>query len=218
MSKARAPEVEPTVRERVALALLPLSTGAAVLATILIVPDSLLWPTLVLAGGAGATAVVVARRLPPDARRAVGRRVRVGLIAGVAATAAYDVVRLGLVLATPWSVDPFAAFPLFGRLLLGAGIGPAAAWTAGTLFHIANGLGFAVGYTLVIRRPGPVSAVVWAMVLETFTILLYPDWLGVTAIGELFSVSVLGHLAYGLALGLLARRMLPTTPREVAHG
>lgn len=60
---------------------------------------------------------------------------------------------------------------------------------------------------LVIRRPGLVSAVAWAMVLELFTILLYPDWLGVPAIGELVSVSLLGHLAYGLALGLVAIRM-----------
>jgi hypothetical protein len=197
----------PRLRDRAALALPPLSTGAAVVVTILVVEDSLLWPSVVLATGTGITAIVVAWRLPAVQRRAVARRVRIGLVAGVAATAAYDVVRWLLVIATPWSVDPFAAFPLFGTLLLGPDAGPAAAWVAGTLFHAANGLGFAVGYTVIVRRPGLISAVVWAVALEVFTILLYPDWLGVAKVGELVSVSALGHLAFGLTLGWIAVRM-----------
>lgn len=195
------------------VALFPLSTGAAVLVTILFVPDSLLWPALVLVTGTGLTALVVARRMHPDARRRLGRRAGIGLVAGVAATLAYDGVRWLLVVATPWTVDPFGAFPIFGQLLLGIETSGAAAWAAGTLFHAANGLGFAVGYTLVIRRPGLVTAVAWAMVLELFTILLYPDWLGTPNIGELFSVSVLGHLAYGLVLGAVAIRMIGRSPR-----
>jgi len=208
-----AGEPPPAPAQRAALALLPLSTGAAVAVTILFVPDSLLWPAVVLLAGSGVTAVAVTRRLPPPARRAAGRRVRIGLVAGVAATIAYDVVRWVLVVATPWSVDPFVAFPLFGRLLIGADAPGPAVWLAGTLFHAANGLGFAVGYALVIRRPGLVTAVVWALVLEAFTILLYPDWLGTPAIGELFSVSVLGHLAYGLTLGLVAMTLTAAHPR-----
>lgn len=195
------------LRERAVLALFPLSTGAAVVVTILFVPDSLLWPALVLVGGTGLTAAILIWRIRPQARRVLGRRARVGLVAGVVATLAYDAVRWLLVVVTPWTVDPFGAFPIFGQLLIGTDATGPAVWTAGTLFHAANGLGFAVGYVLVIRRPGLVSAVAWAMVLELFTILLYPDWLGVPAIGELVSVSLLGHLAYGLALGLVAIRM-----------
>jgi hypothetical protein len=179
----------------------------AVVVTIIVVNDSLLWPTVVLLTGTGVTGVVVVRRLPAASRWVVRSRVRTGLVAGVAATIAYDGVRWLLVVATPWSVDPFAAFPLFGQLLIGTGAGTTVVWVAGTLFHAVNGLGFAVGYTLVIRRPGLVSAVIWAFVLETFTILLYPNWLGVPAIGELVSVSALGHLAYGLVLGEVARRL-----------
>jgi hypothetical protein len=179
----------------------------AVVVTILVVNDSLLWPTVVLLTGTGLTAAVVIWRLPAASRQVVRGRVRIGVVAGAAATIAYDGVRWLLVVATPWSVDPFAAFPLFGQLLIGTGAGTTAVWVAGTLFHALNGLGFAVGYTLVIGRPGLVSAVVWAFVLETFTILLYPNWLGVPAIGELLSISALGHLAYGLVLGEVARRL-----------
>jgi len=151
--------------------------------------------------------VFLARILPPEARRALARRAWIGLVAGVAATAAYDVVRYGLVTLFSWSVDPFKAFTLFGALLVGRDASTAALWVAGTAYHILNGLGFAIGYTLVIRRPGRLSAVVWAMVLETFTILLYPDWLGIRAVGEFFSMSMLGHVAYGLVLGAVAIRM-----------
>jgi len=197
------------LRERVALASLPVSTGAAVLVMVLVSRASLLWPALVLVMGTGISAVVVARRLEAETRQRLGRRVKVGVVAGVAATAAYDLVRYGVVTLFSWSVDPFKTFPLFGRLLLGAGASAGALWVAGTAYHVINGLGFAVGYTLVISRPGLLSAVVWALVLETFTILLYPDWLGLTAIGEFFSMSMPGHLAYGVVLGFLATRMAP---------
>jgi len=201
------PAATPSLRERMLLALLPLSTGGAVLVTIVAVPDSLLWPALILVAGGAATAFAVTRRLPPAARRELGRRVRAGLIAGVAATVAYDLVRYGLVVLFSWSVDPFKTFPLFGQLLVGPDAGGPALWTAGTVYHVLNGLGFAVGYTLVIPRPGLLSAIVWGMVLEAFTILLYPDWLGLTAVGEFFSMSMLGHLAYGAVLGAVAIRL-----------
>lgn len=102
------------LRERAVLALFPLSTGAAVVVTILFVPDSLLWPALVLVAGTGLTAAILIWRIRPQARRVLGRRARVGLVAGVVATLAYDAVRWLLVVATPWTVDPFGAFPIFG--------------------------------------------------------------------------------------------------------
>jgi hypothetical protein len=206
MNRPREPLLAPPLRQRLVLAALPVSTGAAVLVTIVAVPDSLLWPTLILVAGTGATAAVAAHRLPAAWRSNLGRRVSVGFWAGLAATAVYDVVRYGLVVLFSWSVDPFGAFPLFGRLLIGADAPGPALWLAGIAYHVLNGLGFAIGYTLVVPRPGLRSAVTWALVLETFTILLYPDWLGVAAVGEFFSMSMLGHVGYGLTLGAVARR------------
>jgi hypothetical protein len=43
-------------------------------------------------------------------------------------------------------------------------------------------------------------------VLEAFTVALYPPWLGLTAVAEFVSVSLLGHLAYGTTLGLVTAR------------
>jgi hypothetical protein len=129
---------------------------------------------------------------------------------------AYDLVRYGVVVLLSWSVDPFKTFPLFGQLLVGPDAGGPALWTAGIVYHVLNGLGFAVGYTLVVSRPGLLSAIVWGLVLETFTILLYPDWLGLTAVGEFFSMSMLGHVAYGAVLGAVAIRLHRDGPREGA--
>jgi hypothetical protein len=198
-----------SLRERLVLASLPVSTGAAVLVTLVFAEDSLLWPALILVVGTGASALAVARRLGIVARQRVGRQIRTGALAGMAATTAYDLVRYGLVVVFSWSADPFSTFPLFGRLLIGQDAPTVALWIAGTAYHAINGLGFAIGYLLVIPRPGLVSAVVWALVLETFTILLYPDWLGLTAVGEFVSMSMIGHLAYGVVLGLVAVRMAP---------
>jgi hypothetical protein len=188
------------------LSLLPLSSGGAVLVAILLDGDSLVWPTLLLVAGTATTAVVLARRLPAGGRRAFSRRVRLGLLAGLAATAAYDAVRYLAVALTSWSVRPFQVFALFGQLLVARDAPAGVQYLAGTAFHLLNGLGFAVGYAMVVRRPGVVSAVAWALVLEAFTIALYPPWLGLTAMSEFVSVSLLGHLAYGATLGLVTTR------------
>jgi hypothetical protein len=200
----RAPSLKPA--ERLLLSLLPLSTGGAVLVVIVLDGDSLVWPTLVLVAGTATTAVVLARRLPARVRRALSRRVRLGLLAGLAATAAYDAVRYLAVALTSWSVRPFQVFALFGQLLVGRDAPAGVQLLAGTAFHLLNGLGFAVGYAVVVRRPGVVSAVAWALGLEAFTVALYPPWLGLTAMSEFVSVSLLGHLAYGTTLGLVTTR------------
>ncbi len=200
-----------TARRRVGLALLPLSTGGAVVVTILVVRDSLLWPMLILVAGTGITALVVARALPPWLRTEMARRVRIGLLAGLLATAVYDLVRFVLVAALDWSVRPFEVFALFGQLLIGDA-DRGWQYLAGTGFHAVNGLGFPVGYLIVVLRPGVISAIVWALVLETFTILLYPSWLSISAVGEFFSISMIGHLAYGWVLGMVAVRGLRSDP------
>lgn len=200
----RVPSLRPA--ERLLLALLPLSTGGAVLVAILLDSDSLVSPTLVLLAGSVTTAVVLTRRLPAVVRRALSRRVRLGLLAGLAATAAYDMVRYLAVAAMNWSVRPFQVFALFGQLLVGRDAPTGVQYLAGTAFHLLNGLGFAVAYVVVVRRPGVASAVVWALVLEAFTVALYPPWLWLTAVGEFVSVSLLGHLAYGTTLGLVTTR------------
>lgn len=191
---------------RLLLAGLPLATGGAVLVAIILSSDTLIWPTLLLIAGTGIVAGVVASQLEPESRAWLGARIRMGLVAGLAATAAYDLVRYLTVALAQWSVHPFAVFALFGKMIAGQHISAPLAYGVGSAFHLVNGLGFAIGYLIVFRRPRIWTAVAWAMVLETVTIIWYPSWLGITALGEFVSMSLIGHLAYGAVLGILGKR------------
>ncbi len=196
----------PPLRRRLLLALLPVSTGGAVLVSFLFSQDSLLLPTAVLVLGTGLTSTVAARSLPGPARARLASRVRLGFLAGVAATAVYDLVRFVVVAVADLSVRPFSVFALFGQMLIGRNTPVVWQYVAGTAFHVVNGIGFAIGYAIVARRPSVPTALVWAIVLETFTIVLYPSWLRISALGEFFSMSMLGHVGYGIVLGLLLAR------------
>ena len=155
-----------------------------------------------------ALAVIVTRRLPAPARRDAGRRVVVGLIVGVAATAAYDASRFALVAVLDLEADPWEALPLFGQLLTGRDAGSVIARAAGFAFHCVNGLGFAVAYTILLGRRGLWYGVGWALLLEVATLTFYPGWLDIRAIEEFATVSMVGHVCYGLTLGFGAARLL----------
>ena len=202
------PGSEVTALRRLALAAVPLSSGGAVMVAIVTSSGSLIAPTLLLLAATGVTAVAVGRGLGDDARRALRCRLAVGLWAGVPATAAYDLVRYVVVALAGWSVHPFTVFALFGQMLIGSDQPLWARYLVGTGFHLLNGFGFAVGYALVFRWPAVATAVAWALALEALTVVLYPSWLGVTALGEFVSMSMVGHLAYGLVLGPAARHRL----------
>lgn len=194
-------------RLAVVLGLAGVATGTALVVHILL-EVSLLAATVALVIGTGATAAVAWSRLDDGSRARVRRRVWVGFVAGIVATAAYDLGRYVLVAAFSMSFKPFAVFRLFGELLVGPDASSWATYTAGWAFHIVNGLGFAIAYTLIVRRPKVWSAVVWAFVLEAFMALLYPSWLRVQALSEFYEVSVLGHALFGLGLGITAKWML----------
>ena len=127
---------------RILFGVLPLATGAAFLAFVL-ANVSLRLAVALLVVAAIATALFARRRLLPWQRRELARRARGGVLAGVAATAAYDVVRFGLVSLAHMSVTPFAAIGRFGELMIGSHASALARYTAGAIYHVANGVGFA---------------------------------------------------------------------------
>jgi hypothetical protein len=145
-------------------------------------------------------------RLDSVRRAELGRRVRIGMVGGLLATAAYDLVRFGLVSVVQWSLEPWGAIPLFGRLFVGPNHSTATLYAVGLAYHfILNGIGFATAYTVLVRRPHPVTGVLWAMGLEAAMALLYPSILIIKQYGEFLTMSVVGHLCYGLVIGGWAR-------------
>jgi hypothetical protein len=195
----------------VRLALLPVAGGLALVLHVLAsVALPLAFGALLVAGAAVWWFVV--RRAEPAGRADLARRVRVGLVAGVVATIAYDVVRYTVVAWAGFSLDPFHAWSLFGAALVGTDASAGTRLAVGTVYHLVNGVGFAVAFTLVVRRPTLVLGLAWGLALELTMVWLYPQWMRIAQLQEFVTVSVLGHLAYGGALALTARRLLERAP------
>jgi hypothetical protein len=189
------------------IALVPLVTGAALLVHILV---DVALPLGVAAAFAGALglATVTWRRLATDMRAALRRRALVGIAIGLVATLAYDLTRLALVWTVGFQFNPFETIRVFGQLLVGVEQPQGIVFAAGALYHFANGIGFATALVLFVRRPRVRHGLAWAAMLELIMVSLYPGWLNLAAVDELVSVSLVGHAAYGLTMGLLARRLV----------
>jgi hypothetical protein len=136
------------------------------------------------------------------------RRVLAGLWSGCAAIAAYDITRLAYVGSSGSTVRPFHALTLFGVGLIGP---EAPTWMhviAGTVFHLLNGITFAVAFSVWFGGRGPLWGIGWALALELCMLLLYPRWFRIPAMGEFTVMSLLGHISYGTTLGIVDRRIL----------
>lgn len=186
-------------------------SGAALIFTILLTLP--LWLTLLVTGAFAASAFATIWALsPPDRRELFAQRMRAGLIAGLVATALYDLSRWSLVEAGGLSYWPFKTFPIFGRLIAGAGLSLPQAYLVGTLYHVANGILFSIAYCLIFGRRHWGFAIAWAILLEATVLWLYPGWLGLGPImAEFAAISLIGHVCFGLGLGFTSRRLLQTT-------
>jgi hypothetical protein len=159
-----------------------------------------------LVGGA----VLLARATSdPEARARVVPLLRAGVVGGLVSTAVYDAARYGLMAGLGLHVSPFKALPYFGSALIGVEPHSTASWVAGVAFHLTNGVCFGIGYTVLAGRRSPLWAVGFGLGLEAFMLALYPRWLQIEAMKEFTQMSLLGHVAYGLSLGLVTNALLP---------
>ena len=158
----------------------------------------------------GAALWLVGRyRLDRERRVELAKRARIGVTGGLAATVVYDLTRFGLVSLAQWSLKPWAAIPLFGELFIGPHHSTAALYAVGLTYHfVLNGIGFATAYTVIVKHPHPITGVAWAMGLEAAMALLYPSFLIIRQYGEFLTMSVVGHVCYGLVIGAWARYWL----------
>ena len=129
-----------------------MSSGGALVATIL--TRTPLWVTLLLFAIYGfLTGAFVWSRAATAERPNILRRLRIGCIAGVTATAAMDGWRLLLIVVIQFSVySPFETFVLFGRSIAGPGLTHEAAFWVGAIYHCLNGTLFGVAYTFILGR------------------------------------------------------------------
>jgi hypothetical protein len=190
------------------LAIMALASGAALVVAIL-------WK-ISLALGLIAFAVAVVpiiilrvSRMSTQIRARIRRQVLYGMLVGLVATAAYDLTRLLLCKLGRLSFWPFETFVLFGLAIAGADTPRSTAFVIGTIYHVANGVGFAVSYCLLLGGRPWLYGLIWALGLELAMFTLYPGWLDLRAVMVEFTVvSVTGHLAYGMTLGTFSQHLL----------
>lgn len=151
---------------------------------------------------------LVARRSRSEQRARLRRFAAAGVIAGVIATAAYDAAKFLLSRGTSSPYNPFEAIRAFGLLLAGPSASPTAIYTAGTAFHLLNGISFGVAFCLLFRRRGLLQGIAWGMFLEFFQLTLYPGWLDIRSYGEFVQISVMAHVVYGVMLSLVSKSVL----------
>ncbi|MBS0659026.1 MAG: hypothetical protein JSR82_12365 [Verrucomicrobia bacterium] len=131
-----------------------------------------------------------------------------GAFAGFIGLIAYDGLRWLILISGTVPFNPFKAIENFGLLILATDVPTVTTKTVGWLFHTWNGLSFGAMYTLAFGRGGLVSAVIWALILELAMIVTYPTLFRVQLDWAFLSISIAGHIAFGLAVGWTARRVV----------
>jgi hypothetical protein len=162
----------------------------------------------------GGAVLLVQATSDPAVRARVVPLLRAGVVAGLVSTAVYDAARYGLMVGLHLRVSPFTALPYFGKALIGVAPGSTASWVAGIAFHLTNGVCFGIGYTVLAGRRSLLWAIGFGLGLEALMLALYPRWLQIEALKEFTQLSLCGHVAYGLSLGLVTRALLPDHPAD----
>lgn len=199
-------------RQRILFGAVFLATGAALLIYILS-GISLLAAAGVVFLAAGAVGGAIWRRASARSKEDLRTLLWAGAVAGIVATSAYDLSRFLLIEVTGIAFWPFDIFNVFGQALVGAGFSGAWVRLLGVIYHFANGIGFALAYTIIAGRRGVWAGILWAMILELMMVSVYPGWLDMRALDEFLQVSVIGHIVYGAVLGYSARWLLAIKER-----
>ena len=162
---------------------------------------------------APATAILIisiVTRAKPLVRSIFLQRVAAGLFAGCIGLIAYDGVRWLVLISGFVPFNPFRAIEVFGLLILKTDVDTGLTKTVGWLFHIWNGLSFAVMYTLAMGRGRIWWAILWSLMLEVAMLSTYPSMFRIMLDWPFVAVSLIGHLAYGITMGVTARGAVKT--------
>ncbi len=166
----------------------------------------------------GATSITVLTAIDVySARHPSSRWLRETLVAGslggLIGSFGYDLFRVPFVLG---GLRVLAPVDSYGVLVTGAGSSSALTGIAGWAYHYSNGIGFGIAYALIARGRRWWWGVVWALVLESATVVspfaavysLQGKWLQI-------GIAYAAHIPFGVAIGVAAERAARLT--EVAE-
>ncbi|HEX6355929.1 DUF6789 family protein [Actinophytocola sp.] len=141
-------------------------------------------------------------------RPLIVNRLRVGFVAGLAGLLAYNATRWVVGALLSLHTSPFYSIYIFGALITGKPEDTLAAGVAGWLYHVSNGVTFAIIYTLVAGPARWWFGLLWGLVLETAMLVIYPSSaiLRPPALAPFVIVSLISHALYGSVVGAVAQR------------
>lgn len=129
-----------------------------------------------------------------------------GSLGGLLGTIGYDLFRVPFVLGGRQVLAPIESY---GVLLLNANTSSDLSAFAGWTYHFANGICFGIAYAAVALGRPVWWAVVWAMVLETATLVTpFATYYGLTGKWDVIAIAYAAHIPYGLLLGWMTARPL----------
>lgn len=135
------------------------------------------------------------------ARNSDGQKLVIpGIWAGLLATLFYDVVRVPIVQS---GVPVFKAISYFGTTLLGVERPTASSEALGWAYHLSNGVSFALMYAALMPKPGPITGVLWGLLLEAVMLMTpYAEVFGYQRDARFLAITIGSHAVYGLVLWL----------------
>lgn len=144
-------------------------------------------------------------RATAQERLVMQRMAPTAALIGLTATVVYDLVKYLLSQFDPSPYNPFEAVRIFGELLAGSNRPVVVIYATGTAFHLLNGTLFAIAFCFLFGERGALAGIAWGLFLEFFQVWLYPGWLSIALYSEFLHISLLGHVCYGLVIGLWCR-------------
>jgi len=205
-----APAAPPTLlRREVVLGVAAAGTsGVAVLLQAAgLLPLSFTVPFVALPAACLLTGAVLFRRGLDARLHAYSSVLARGAAWGLVATVVYDLIRPALVAVLGSAYDPYRAQPIFGQLITGLPGSDPLALAAGWIYHLWNGISFAMIFALVRPNGGALLGLAWGLALQLLMMAAYPALLRARLDDPAFMITgLVGHSFWGVVLGLgLAR-------------
>lgn len=140
----------------------------------------------------------------PGGRPTLAVAITAGVLGGLAATIAYDVVRLPFLTV---GYRLFAPISSYGLLMTGASHSDRATEILGWFYNFSNGIGFGVAYAMLFLGRRWWWAIPWALWLETMTVVTpYAGVYGLAGHLDIIALAFGAHVFYGIALGKVCER------------
>jgi hypothetical protein len=128
----------------------------------------------------------------------------IGFAAGLVASFAYDIARVPFAMS---GMRVFGTISAFGVWLLDARASNQVTELTGWAYHYWNGITFGVMYALMARGRHWIFAIVWACLIETVAIVSpFGRVFSIAGDYNAMSIAYMGHVAYGIPLGLMVQR------------